>query len=868
VKKFLRSLFHRSKLDADMAAEICAHLEEQTRRNLAAGMSIDDARAAAHRQFGGVAQLQERARDANGVRWLEDFLRDFTLATRVLRKRRAHTLLSIATLTLGIGLLASQFALINGVLYKGLPFDRAHEILNIRRVHTDGTIARPLVRDFLAWRNDSDQFATLGAYANRIMALSGPGLEPRRLFGAVLTSDVLPTLRVQPVLGRVFLPADDAPGAPAVVVLSDLVWRTEFGGDPAVLGRAVRIDGEPATVIGVMAPRFRFPQREDVWSNLRLDAARADQLQVIGRLHAGNSIAVAQAALDVIATILERDHPDQHAGYARTHIVRYSDTVAGPEAAPLLWIMQAMVAGVLLIACTNVANLLLAGAARRGRELAIRVALGAARGRLIAQFLTESVLLTTFGAMGGLALTVIGTSALDRALRATNAPFWFDVSIDARVLALIAGATIVAGLVAGLAPAVQASRADPNQSLNDGGHGSSALRLGRFNRLLVRIQVVVSCALLIVTGLLTKRIVVAQTTDLSFDTAGLLSGRIDLVEADFPGIEDRQQFFASLQTRLAARSDVTSVALTSRHPAESAWFAGTEIRGQDYADDNAVPRAHLEAVTAGFFSTLRVPLIEGREFAFTDTVDTEPVAVVNLSFARTYWPNESPVGKYVRQAGADHPWTRVVGVVPDLGMPGLLGTDAPRGYYVSQNQQSWSSVIVLARTRGDPMAVAGPLRAIVGGLAPDQPVATLETLAAGVAEQLNALRLVTSLCVLFGVTALVLAGVGLYGVLSFAASQRTREFAVRIALGAQGRNILGAEIGRTLPALGGSLALGALLGWLLSQPLAALLPGLSPLDATVYAGALGSVGLIALLAGFLPARRASQVDPMTALRAE
>ena len=799
---------------------------------------------------------------------------DLRFSLRTMVKRPASTLLAVLALALGIGLVTTQFSFVNGVMIKGLPFEDSGRIYHLSRSgpQVQRDVAVPM-RDYLLWREQQKSFEDLAAFDVSIMNLSGDSLLPQRYVGASITSSLFPVLKVQPIHGRPLHPSDDLPGAPAVVLINEGIWEREFGRDPAVVGRSVLLSGEPATIIGVMPEFFKFPSEQMMWTNLRPEADSmafgfVRTAQVVGRLKRDVSLDAARAEFDVIISRLAEQFPETNKSFTQSRILTYIDHFNNEEAQPILLTMFAMVLGVLLIACTNVANLLLARASQRGKELAIRSALGATRGRLFSQLICESTLLALAGAALGILIAVWGTHLIDQQLASTNAPFWFDVSIDGLVLFVLIGVTLLAGFVSGFLPALQATRGDVNSALKDEARSMSSVRLGRFSKFLVIVQVAVSCSVLVVTVLMAKTVVLAKSTKFAFDPDQMLGARIELMDRDFPEGHHRQAFYTQVLEKIRALPGVEGATFTSRHPIQPGVFTSTAIDGQIYNNDHEVPMAFLEVISGDYFKTLGIPLLQGRDFSSEDTADSPAVAIVNESFARKFWPSESPIGKRIRRVREGQAWATIIGVAPDLRMKGVLNVDGQEGYYLLQEQEGWGWMTVLVRTSANPNDLIQPIREVVTEVAPYQPVHTIEPVSATLDARLAVPRFVSNMFVVFGGAALFLGAVGLYGVMSFSVNQRAREFGIRFALGARVADVLRMVMKQGAIQLGIGLLAGLALAFGLSQPLAFLLRGGSPNDQGVYGTVVVLVALIALLAVWFPARRASRIDPMLALRDE
>jgi putative ABC transport system permease protein len=795
----------------------------------------------------------------------------FQFAIRLLWKTPGSSAMAICTLALGIGLVTTQFSFINAVMFKGLPFDGADKIYHIQRINPAQQHGRSTpIRDFLAWQEQQTSFETLAAYSTTALNLSGDGRTPQRYAGAVLTANSLDALRVNPILGRGFLPADDEPGAPQVVLLSSDVWKRDFQSQPDVVGLAVRLNGEPATIIGVMPEVFRFPLQQEIWACLQPRAQEQERsnypsVEVIGRLKKGVRARQANSEFNVIASRLAEKWPENES-FTRAQVISYVRHHYDKDGTPVMLAMLAMAAGVLLIGCTNVATMLLAQAASRTRELAVRAALGATRRRLMAQMLAESTMLAVFGGIGGIILAYWGASLIRLAMDKSAMPFWCEVSVDHWVLCGAALVTLLTGVLSGLLPSLQLSQTDVQSALKDEGTAASSLRLGRFNRLLIPAQVAASCALLVLTLLMAQTVANAKQTQLAFDTDGLLSAQLDLFGSRFPTRQSNISFFDQLTQKLQALPGVEGATVTSRNPVSMGFWVQPELRGHSGAGRGA-PGVMLEVIGDDYFQFIKAPLLQGREFSSADTFESELVAIVNASFAERHWPSESPLGKELKTFVSDR-WATVIGVAPNLGMSGALQPVNAPGVYLCQRQLGWGSLAVLVRTKGGAQFFVNELSRTVWESAPDLPVHSVSTVEAALADEAQGAQFIAKIFVIFGAMAMFLAAVGVYGVMSFTVARRTREFGIRFALGAQTSDVMGLLMGQSLRHLLVGLAFGLLLALGLSRLLGVLLYNVSPSDPLVYSVVAAVIALVTLLAAFIPARRAGSVDPVKALKYE
>jgi len=797
---------------------------------------------------------------------------DLKHALRRSLKNPGFTTLAVLALALGIGLVSAQMSFIKGVMFASLPFDEGDGVMLLRRVNPRQSSMRSTpVRDYLAWKEQQQAFEELAAYLEQSVNFHAPGQSPQRYQTAAFTADVLPVLRVQPVLGRGFLPADEESGAERVVLLGHRVWQRDFQGNAEVVGQAIQLDGEPATIIGVLPERFEFPLWQEVWVNLRLEQLQRDRgpyarVEVVGRLRDGVSLTAAQNEFSVIAARLAESW-EENREFTGVRIAPYTQAVSDADTTPVMLSMLAMVVGVLLIACTNVATLMLARAVRHTREMAIRAALGASRGRLIAQTLVESTVLALAGGLGGLLLSQWGVGLLNASMVQSQSPFWWDISLDARVVAGTAGMALVAGILCGLLPAWQASRPNFNEALKETNALAGGLRLGRFSRSLVHVQVILSGALLVVTVLMAKSVISAQRLQLPFSTAQILTARVDLSGPAFDSMADRISFYQRLVQDLEAVPGVELATTTSRDPVGMGFWLPMEAVEGGESQGRGPLGTTVEVVQAGYFRTMQLALIQGRDFAETDTPNSEEVAIVNESFAHRHWPNEAPLGRRLRFANATN-WVTVIGLAPDMPMQGVLQRGDDSGIYLAQSQKGWGSQVVLMRVRGEPRSSESALQKAVWSLAPNQPVHAIQSLETTLADQWTGPRLFTKIFSVFGLLAVVLAMLGVYGVMSFAVAQRSREFGMRFALGAQPVEVRRMVLASAVRYLAVGLPVAFLLAFGLGRPFEVVLINVSVLDPVAYGIVAVTLSLVVLLAAWVPARRAARVDPVVALRSE
>jgi predicted permease len=814
---------------------------------------------------------------------MDALLKDLKSAARSLARQPGSAIISALILGLGIGLSTFMFSLVYGVLFRGLDVPESDRIAILERFDTrqedpDGTAVPGL--DFLDFRERARSFEALAAYRGGTVHLADEGV-PDRYAGVWVTANTFDVLRVRPVLGRTFAAGEDRPGLAPTVLLGYHVWRDRFGSDPAIVGKSVRVNGRQGSVIGVMPDGFKWPSNHDLWIALDDDIRAAVRGQgsnyaVVGRLAEGVSWDQANLEVARIADQLAAEHPEQNQAMS-AHLVTVSQQQNGGPIALVFLSMMVAVLLVLVVACANVANLLLARAAVRMREAGVRVAIGAGRLRVVTPFLAEALLLAAVGAVTGTALAYWAVGLFDQATdpSRTGRPYFVAFEVDLPVLAFAVGITAFAALIAGAAPAWQVSRADINEILKDEGRGSSSRRAGRLGRILVMVEVAFSVALLAGAGLMTRSMVELSRFELPFDPEVYATGRVALLDADYATREERQRLFTELERRVAVVPGIAAVALSAGMPGVGSGGARIRLEGQTYANPNDRPLTHSDQVTTGYFELLDADLLEGETFGEAHVLDAENVAVVNRSFAQRFWPEGSAVGRRFRPGTADTiPWLTVIGVVEDLQMQGFAPPGSPEatadGYYVPVTQSDPRGLTVVARSAPGttPASLGAALREAVRAVDPDQPLFDVRTIAEAAARSSWFYRVFGSVFIVFGIVAVFMASVGLYGVLSFSVSRRTQEMGIRMALGAGRGDVIGLVLRQGLKHLAIGLVIGLAMAAGLSQVVRVLLFGVQPRDPVVYGGVVLVIVAVGVLASLIPARRATAVDPMVALRAE
>jgi putative ABC transport system permease protein len=889
----VREWLQPRRVDRDLREEIASHLDHLTDEYVRRGLPRDEARAAARREFGGVDQTAESIRDRRGFPRLDALARDVRHAVRLLAKSRAFTITAVLTLALGIGVNTAIFSFVDAVLLEPLPYAGADRLVSIWEGRVGGPAADEsssgpsISRDAAATRiavapaNLVDYQRRLGAQLSGIAGvatvgrnLTGAGT-PERLLGESVTWNYFAVLGASPALGRAFDASEDRPGAPDVAIISTALWQARFGQDDRILGRAITLDNRRYQIVGVMpatfTPAMQFTSAERIafWTPAAYDAELLanhgdHEVHAIGRLAPGVPLQAAQSALTQVSEDLARAYPKSNATL-RAFVTPLRDDIVGGVRTSFV-VLIATVSAILLIACVNVANLLLVRAVARRREMAVRVALGAARSRVMTNLLTECLVLSAAAGLVGLGLAEL-TRRLLLAAAPASIPRLAGVTLDWRVLGFAALVSLLTGLAFGLLPAWQAGRARPVDALRSSERVVAGTWVMKWRNGLMVVEIALSMILLTGAGLMLKSLILLNGVTLGFEPDRVLTANVTLPEEKYRTGDDRLRFFDALAARLAGQPGIESVAFANRFPLRGGWETGLTVEGLALPDDGAVDAA-CQAVSPGYFSTLGIPLLRGRLITPTDTNTSEPVAVVSDEFGKTVLRGGDPVGRRIRR-GPSMPWITIVGVVRDVRRDGRDSALTPQVFLPAAQTTLYPVRLadVAVRAHGDPRSLANVVRAAVLDLDPNQPITAVRTLDEILTARAAERRFQTLLFFLFAVLAVVLAVVGIFGVVSYAVSQRTPEIGVRMALGADSGRILRWILGRTATVVLGGAAIGAFASLALSRFIATLLFQVEPRDAAIYTGAAALLALVALATSALAALAATRVNPTTALRA-
>jgi predicted permease len=803
-----------------------------------------------------------------------NLLQDVRFGARMLLRNPGFTGVVVLALALGIGANTAVFTLVHAVLFRGLPFERADRILHI------GCNNLPRGRDrigtsypdFRDWRAQARSFQGLAAFQPFTVNLSDRTSAAERYAGAQVTSNLFSLIGQKPLLGRDFRPEEDQPGAERVAIIGYTIWQNRYGRDPNILGRSVRLNEVATTIIGVMPEGMKFPVREDLWIPLIPTAAQERRenrgIVAFGRLADGVTLAAARAEMDAVAKRLEKEYPRSNEGVGIV-VKPYNDEFNGGLIRIVFLALLGAVGFVLLIVCANVANLLLSRSLARAKEMSIRSALGASRWRVVRQLLIESLLLALTGGAAGLLIAVWGVRWFDAAVSNTGKPYWIDFRMDFTVFGYLAGICLATSILFGLVPAIQVSRIDLSESLKEGGRGSSAgRRAGWLSSFLVVGELALALVLLVGAGLMIRSFLKLYGMGAGIDAENILTMRVNLVDAKYPDAAKRAAFYDRLQPRLAAIPGVESATFTTNLPLGGSYGWRVEIEGSPPVEDDTRPSVNGLIVGPDYFRVFGFRVLRGRAFTETDGLPGKEAVIVNQRFAARYWPNEDALGKRLRivRDGA-RPWLTVVGVCQDVRQNDPQRADLDPLMYVPYRQDPARVFALVARAQA-PSTLAPAVRREVRAIDEDLPAYEVMTLREFFIQRRWPFRVFGMLFSAFALIALALSTVGIYGVMAYSVNQRTQEIGVRIAPGASGGSILALVLRRGLGQLAAGLVLGLAGAYGVTRVLQRVLVQVSATDPLTFASLSALLTVVAVLACWIPARRAMRVDPVVALRYE
>ena len=868
----VRALVRRDAVLQDIDDEMRSHIEMEAEANREMGMPIDQARVSAIKSFGNVASMKDLAYEVKGGGLIETFCQDLRFSYRLLLKNPGFTLIAILTLGLGIGANTAIFSIVNAVLLRPFPYQAPEQLVMIGEGVARGSVSYP---NFADWKDDRKAFESTSAVrANENFNLTGAG-EPERLQGRLVSAEFLSTLGVKPFLGRDFLIQDDQPGASPTAILSYGLWSRRFGGDQSVIGKQITLNNQSFTVIAVTPAEFQYGLDADITVPIGLQADRFKArgsdpgISVLARLKQNVSLKQAESELNVIYARLEQQYPQSNTG-RRAVLMPLHEAFVGDVRQPLLILLGA-VGLVLLIACANVANLLLVRASTRRREISVRVALGASRARIVRQLLTESVLLAAIGGALGVVLAYWGTGFIAFQLP-DGVPRLHESTVDAAVLLFTLAVSILTGLLFGLAPTLQASRLNLTESLKEGDRGSSGERQ-RFRSALVIGEVALTLTLLVGAGLLVQSFRRVLRVDPGFKPQNLLTMQVSVNNADGRQIAN---FFEQLQNNISRLPGVEAVAVSNGLPLGVANHPVFFVEGRPRPENGNAPSGIRYTVSPDYFRTMGIELLKGRVFNSQDKPETPLVVIIDDALAQQQFPNDDPLGKRLSQTSSGIPSYEIVGVVRHVEHDNLDGSAirTPQ-FYTAFNQTPIDKlptqvrrINLLTRTSVDASSVTAVVRGEIAALNKDQAVFNVRTMEQIVDQSVAPRRFSMLLLAVFAGVALVLASIGIYGMMSYSVAQRTREIGLRMTLGAQRGNVLRLVISQGMKLALIGVALGLVASFALMRTIKNLLFGINATDPLTFVGIALLLAFVALLACWVPARRATKVDPMVALRYE
>jgi putative ABC transport system permease protein len=876
----LRALLRKNEMDRELEEELRSHLDRVIEQNITRGMNPKDARAAALRDFGGFEQAKERCRDGRGTRVIEELGQDLRYGARVLLKQPGFALIAVITLALGVGANTAIFSVINALILNPPSIAEPERVAAIWRTpkdkRTEGFVSYLELQD---WRAMNQGFEAIAGYKSNGFTLINEG-QAERIQGMRVTANFLSLLKVNLFRGRDFQFEEERRGAQPVVILSYQYWQNRLGGDEGALGQELSLNGKLFTVIGILPPAFEFPlveKQTEILTTIaaegqNLDERGAQVLLTVGRLKQGVTFTQAQAELTAIAETLERQYP-QYSRDIAAYLVSVDEQIVGRDMRRALWLLLGAVGFILLIACANITNLLLVRASSRQKELALRAALGAGTWRVARQLLTESLLLSLLSGLVGLLIALWGLSAI-KYYGADQLPRLDEVQINARVLLFTLATSLSTAVLFSLIPIFKASRPDINEVLKAGAKNttsSGALRLWRDS--LVVVEVVLGLVLLICAGLMIRSFGLLVNVNPGFDPKNVLTGSVSLTRAGYENTEERVRYIDQTLERLQALPGVESAAFVAPMP-----FSGGNV-GSDFSiEGRPEPEpgqdlvASVRSVTAEYFQAIKIPLRKGRYFTEEDQRGGVGAAIVNETLAARYFPDEDPIGKRISNIGAnqnegDPEQWEIVGIIGDVRHSSLTRAATPE-LYLPYRQNSWNWGNFLVRTANDPANLTMSFTEQIRSGDKTVPVTNVQPLAQAISDTVAQTRFYMLLFALFGATGLILTLTGIYGVISYAVSQRTQEIGIRMALGAQASDVLKMLVGQGMVLTAIGIAIGVMTAGALTRLMTNLLFGVSPIDPLTFAVIALLLALVALLACWIPARRATKVDPMVALRYE
>ena len=875
---FCRNLFRRNRMDQELDDEISSYVDLLAEEKIRKGASPEDARRAARIEAGGVEQVKERVREIRPGFWLDTLLQDLRYGVRMLRKSPGVTIVTALTLALGMGANTAMFSSIDALLLHSLNFPDSDRLVALSETQPRSGFEPENVApaDYLDWKKAGTVLDSMAAYREWGTDLTGTD-EPEHLHGARVSSDFFSTLGVGTVLGRTFIREEEQPGREQVAVISYGLWQRQFLGNPRVLNSEIELNGEPFKVIGVMPAEFNFPLSTAVWTPLPLSNDFVQErdkqsLFTVARLKPEGSLGKAQAEMNTIAARLEQLHPKTNTG-RRVSVSLLRERMAGDFTPMFLWIGLGSVLFVLSIACVNVANMQLARAAVRGREMAVRAAIGATRKRIVRQLLTENVVLALIGGALGLAVAAIVLRLLKRGMPPDLTriiPGWQSMTIDARTLAFTFTIALLTGIVFGLVPALAASKPELTEALKEG-EKSSILGGGRhrMRNFLVISEVALALVLLVGTGLMVKGFRhLAENQRQGYSPESVLTLGVTLAPVRYAQDRKVAAFYQDSVANIRKLPEVASACAMTYVPSSGGWT--TEkllLEGRSAPAPGELQTTNLQIVSPGCFETLRIPLIQGRDFAAGDRAESQKVAIISSEFARRYFAGGNPLGERIRIGSPPEDWMTVVGVVGDVRRF-MFDRNMRPMVYIPSLQSPARSMHLVVRTHGDPEKLATSIRTQLLSVDRQQPVFDIKSIETIIDEQISGVRIGAGSMVFYGLLALLLSAMGVYGVVTHSVEQRRREIGIRMAVGAQASDILQMVLRQTIQVTVTGLIFGLIASFAMGRVMAKTMFGMIALDPATFLIFTALLTATALLASYLPARRAAQVDPIITLHCE
>lgn len=880
LKLRVRALLKKRALEEELNEEMRYHLEKQIELNISDGMSPQEARLAALKSFGGLEQSKEQCREARGTRYIEEFWQDLRFGARLLWKSPTFALVAVLTLAFGIGANTAIFSVINSVLLRPLPYKDPERLVVVwEHNRTRGKMQNVIsAANFLDWREQNTVFEQMAAFHSGQANLSGVD-SPEEVNLQIVTSNFFSILGTEVIAGRAFQPDDEKSDAARVAILSYGFWQRRYGSNPEIIGKAIGLSGEAHTVVGIMPPDFNFYMKQydftgkhaDIWllrtftPDMRVRRGRF--MMSIARLKAGVTLAQAQAEMHTIGSRLEQQYKDFNAGWG-INVVPLQEQLVG-DMRPVLWTLFAAVGFVLMISCANVANMLLARAATRQKEIAVRAALGASRRRIVRQLLTEGILLAGLGGTLGLLLAIWGVKLLP----ALKPSAWYEmhsITINYQVLAFTLVVSVLTGLAFGLFPALRSSHPNLNETLKEtGASGLGSRRNSRVRSALVVGEVAIALILIVAAGLMVRSFMQLLSTNPGFNPKNLFTANVMLPMTKYGKETERITFFRQAVEKINTLEGVRSASAIAFLP-----FAGPGsatsflIEGRPAPPPDQKLTTEVRVIDRNYFRTMEIPLLKGRVFHEQEAIEDKQVVIISEALARQYFPNEDPLSKkLVINMKEKNPPCEIIGVVGDVKHAGLDAETRPMAYWPHPTL-AFPFMTLVVRTESDPVSIAGAVQGAIQTIDREQPLANIRTMEERMADSVARTRFTMLLLTIFAAMALVFAAVGVYGVISYAVTQRQREIGIRLALGASQRDILRNVIGQGLLLSVLGIAIGIAAALVLTRLLTSLLFGVHALDPFTFAVAPAVLVGVALVACYLPARQATKVDPLIAIRCE